>query len=29
MNEDSYCVCANCDMPLAECVSLLEIFKGE
>lgn len=29
MNEDIYCGCANFDMPLAECVSLLEIFKGE
>lgn len=29
MNEDIYCTCENCKMPMAECVSLLEIFKGE
>lgn len=29
MNENIYCKCKNCEMPMAECVSLLEIFKGE
>lgn len=29
MNNDIYCNCGNCKMPMAECVSLLEIFKGE
>lgn len=29
MNNNIYCSCSNCKMPMAECVSLLEIFKGE
>lgn len=29
MNNDIYCNCDNCKMPMAECVSLLEIFKGK